>query len=743
MASSSDKKKKKPAAGDSNVSVYCRVRPLLEQGSEACVTVGEDGKTMRVMHGGEEQVFSFDQSFTTTASQQNIFDGVQCEASVRDVLAGYNATVFAYGQTASGKTHTMEGESIDGESAGIIPRAAAALFKGVLAADSDIEFTIKVSFVEIYMERIRDLLDTFGTKNSNLRIREGDAGIYVSGCTEAFVTNEQELLRKLAEGARARSTAATGMNEGSSRSHSVLMVLVTQRNTKSQALRVGKLVLVDLAGSEMVRKTHAQGQQLEEAKTINKSLSALGHVINALTDGSPHVPYRDSKLTRMLQDSLGGNAKTALIVNVSAAASNASETISTLRFGQRAKAVHNKPKVNETKSVDELTALLHKAEAAIDMQASYISALEAQMGISGDAAVGAAPPSMDVLALQRRVAELTDQLDEERSESKRGADEVASLTTLLHDKDRLLADADDVMREAQERLVSVVGEKDAALASAAAARDELREEADQRSRADFEKAELALRLEKIGAVDAGLRREAATDAATMKVAGASARGEAGVFDDDFLAPDPDQPPPAPAGAAAERSNAAAAAAQRQLAEMRHQRDKLVADVSETHDERERLEAALDAATRDVEAVAASRERQHTRSLQRRLEQLVAVHRQLLRKYAALELTLSEATKKIALRDERIRTLEINSKLHSQRCAAQLGRLEVTLKEVQLGQSKQLPKRAATAAEPPDAVRTIRGGAGARAAAPAKDDSPTPGSSDRRASWWRRSSDASG
>ena len=151
----------------------------------------------------------------------------------------------------------------------------------------------------------------------------------------------------MATGAINRATAATGMNAGSSRSHSVFTVTVYQRNTVNNVQKTGKLILVDLAGSEMVKKTNATGQQLDEAKTINKSLSALGLVINALTDDKmTHVPYRDSKLTRVLQDSLGGNSKTVLIVACSPSAYNASETVSTLRFGARAKNIENKAKVN-------------------------------------------------------------------------------------------------------------------------------------------------------------------------------------------------------------------------------------------------------------------------------------------------------------------------------------------------------------------------------------------------------------
>ena len=275
----------------------------------------------------------------------------------------------------------MEGSDIhDPSKKGIIPRTVEALFAGVSEADESIEFCFKASYVEIYCEKVRDLLDNHRVK-TNLMIREDKTkGIYIAGVTEEYVTSEDELLGIMSSGAVNRAVAATGMNEGSSRSHSVFSITVSQRDVSTATSKEGKLVLVDLAGSETVRKTNATGQQLEEAKTINKSLSALGQVINALTDEkATHVPYRDSKLTRILQDSLGGNAKTALIINCSPSSFNAVETVSTLRFGTRAKSITNKVIKNETRSVEELEALLLKAERAIDTQQGHILALSAQL----------------------------------------------------------------------------------------------------------------------------------------------------------------------------------------------------------------------------------------------------------------------------------------------------------------------------------------------------------------------------
>ena len=367
--------------GDVSVKVYCRVRPQnaieTKRGGKPCVKVKGEQVTVKTREQGDH-TFTFDTIFGPDSTQEAVYGAVGLPI-VEAVLQGYNATIFAYGQTGSGKTHTMSGPSMDDPvQKGIIPRTITSLFEGCENASEEMEFTLQVGFLEIYLERIRDLLDP---QNVNLQIREKkDKGVYVEGVTALYVTSEKEMFDLMVEAATNRQTAATGMNEGSSRSHSVSIITVTQKNTTTQSVKEGKLYLVDLAGSEMVRKTGATGQQLEEAKMINKSLSALGQVINALTDKlSSHIPYRDSKLTRVLQDSLGGNAKTALVINVSPSSYNASEILSTLRFGNRAKSIKNQARVNQMRSIEELEALLKRAEKAIDMQQGYITMLEEQL----------------------------------------------------------------------------------------------------------------------------------------------------------------------------------------------------------------------------------------------------------------------------------------------------------------------------------------------------------------------------
>ena len=364
------------------IKVVARFRPQnkieLSAGSEQIVEfTGED--TCTVSSNESSGAFTFDRVFPTDARQQDVFD-YSIRNTVDDVLAGYNGTVFAYGQTGSGKTYTMMGADIgDPEAKGIIPRIVEQIFDRIMKSDSSIEFMVKVGYMEIYMEKIRDLLVPH---NDNLPIHEDkQRGVYVKGLHEFYVGSIEEVYMMLDKGGQARAVAATNMNQESSRSHSIFVIEVTQKNESGSA-RSGRLFLVDLAGSEKVGKTGASGQTLEEAKKINKSLSSLGNVINALTDSkSTHIPYRDSKLTRILQESLGGNSRTTLIVNCSPSSYNDAETISTLRFGERAKTIKQKAKINEELSPAQLKAMLKKAQSQVDTFESYIKSLESEVGV--------------------------------------------------------------------------------------------------------------------------------------------------------------------------------------------------------------------------------------------------------------------------------------------------------------------------------------------------------------------------
>ncbi|KAG8628731.1 hypothetical protein KVT40_002596 [Elsinoe batatas] len=366
------------------IKVVARFRPQnkIELGSGGKPIVefdSEDTCKVQSKEGGSGS-FTFDRVFGMDSRQQDIFD-YSIRSTVDDILNGYNGTVFAYGQTGAGKSYTMMGSDInDPDAKGVIPRITEQIFASIMASESNIEYTVRVSYMEIYMERIRDLLIP---ENDNLPVHEEKSkGVYVKGLYEVYVSSVNEVYGILEQGGNARAVAATNMNQESSRSHSIFVITITQKNMETGSAKSGQLFLVDLAGSEKVGKTGASGQTLEEAKKINKSLSALGMVINSLTDGkSTHVPYRDSKLTRILQESLGGNSRTTLIINCSPSSYNDAETISTLRFGVRAKAIKNQARINQELSPAELKALLRKAQTQVVTYEEYISRLEGEVGI--------------------------------------------------------------------------------------------------------------------------------------------------------------------------------------------------------------------------------------------------------------------------------------------------------------------------------------------------------------------------
>jgi len=318
--------------------------------------------------------FNFDRVFDPNSYQQEVYD-FSAKNIVESVLEGFNGTIFAYGQTSSGKTHTMQGVIDNPEKEGIIPRMIRHLFNFIVNSSSDTEYIVKVSMIEIYMEKIKDLIDP---ERTNLNVREDKAkGIYIEDLSEHYVVSEDEVLDIMKHGSDNRSVAATNMNEHSSRSHSIFIMTIHQNNVKDLSAKTGKLYLVDLAGSEKISKTGATGLTLEEAKTINRSLTTLGMVINSLTDGkSTHIPYRESKLTRVLQESLGGNAKTCLIITCSPSIYNEAETLSTLRFGLRAKKIKNKPKINKETTVAELKIEIDKMDKIINKLNRRIRQLE-------------------------------------------------------------------------------------------------------------------------------------------------------------------------------------------------------------------------------------------------------------------------------------------------------------------------------------------------------------------------------
>ncbi|KAI8866857.1 kinesin-domain-containing protein [Ramicandelaber brevisporus] len=366
-----------------SLDVVCRFRPPNKQelANGADIIVGFEDESEVKVNGPEFQCsFSFDRIFPPGTTQSEIYN-YSIQTTLADVFNGYNGTVFAYGQSGAGKSFTMMGADIDNEQLrGIIPRISENIFRTIMESPPTVEYTVKVSYMEVYMERIRDLL---APQNDNLPIHEDkQRGVYVKGLMEVYVSSVNEVYEVLKKGSDARIVSATNMNAESSRSHSILLYTVTQKNLADGKTKMGRLFLVDLAGSEKVGKTGASGQTLEEAKKINKSLTSLGMVINALADGkSSHIPYRDSKLTRILQESLGGNSRTTLIINCSPCVFNEAETVSTLRFGMRAKTIKNKAKINQDLSPAELKALLKRAKSETVTYQQYIQLMEGELKI--------------------------------------------------------------------------------------------------------------------------------------------------------------------------------------------------------------------------------------------------------------------------------------------------------------------------------------------------------------------------
>ncbi|GMH37672.1 hypothetical protein BSKO_05545 [Bryopsis sp. KO-2023] len=323
-----------------NIRVFCRVRPMGTTGDQSlgCVECGSEGE-LAIQGGskdGKSKIFNFDKVFDMPSTQDLVYSETQ--PLIRSVLDGYNVCIFAYGQTGSGKTHTMSGSDVENYSGrGINYRALDDLFDIKKTRSDEVTYEIKVTMLEIYNEVLRDLLLEPGkNKNNKLEIRNTEkSGLNVPDAVQRSVECTEDVLDLMDTGSKNRAVGGTKMNDRSSRSHSVLTVVVSGHNHMTEMKTHGCLHLVDLAGSERVGRTEASGERLEEAKHINKSLSALGDVMSALAAKSSHVPFRNSKLTQLLQESLMGQAKAMMFMHIAPEESSRGETLSTLMFGQR------------------------------------------------------------------------------------------------------------------------------------------------------------------------------------------------------------------------------------------------------------------------------------------------------------------------------------------------------------------------------------------------------------------------
>uniref|UniRef100_A0A8C2BX85 Kinesin-like protein n=1 Tax=Cyprinus carpio TaxID=7962 RepID=A0A8C2BX85_CYPCA len=408
-------------SAECNIRVLCRFRPLnhseILRGDKYIPTFQGDDT---VSIGGKPYVF--DKVFPTNCTQEQVYNTC-AKQIVKDVLGGYNGTIFAYGQTSSGKTYTMEGKLHDPDGRGIIPRIAEDIFNHIYTMDENLEFHIKVKIT---------------------------ASLAVLGCTERFVSSPEEVMDVIDEGKANRHVAVTNMNEHSSRSHSIFLINIKQEHVETEQKLCGKLYLVDLAGSEKVSKTGAEGAVLDEAKNINKSLSALGNVISALAEGTKtHVPYRDSKMTRILQDSLGGNCRTTMFICCSPSAFNDAETKSTLMFGQRAKTIKNTASVNLELTAEQWKRKYEKEKEKNKNLKENIQRLEAELNRwHNGVEISLDNQSLDVceripeehkLKYEEEIRTLYKQLDDKDDEINLQCQLVEKLKEQMLDQEELLA----------------------------------------------------------------------------------------------------------------------------------------------------------------------------------------------------------------------------------------------------------------------------------------------------------------
>ncbi|KAL4146426.1 hypothetical protein PRNP1_012290 [Phytophthora ramorum] len=626
-----------------NVRVCCRVRPqnakeLTMASAQRCVFT-EDNSIEVKTSDGTPQKFTFDHVFGEEDGQKSVFESVALPV-VQDIMDGYNATVFAYGQTSSGKTYTMEGANIDHEELrGIIPRTATEIFNNVMAADENMEFIVKVSYIEIYMERIRDLLDPYKSK-VNLQVREdAQRGIFVEGMTEMCVTSDEELLAAMRAGAANRAVAATGMNEGSSRSHSVFMVTLFQRNLENQA-------------------TKAAEKKIAKQQT--------------------HIIALEARLAgREMPD---GEGDLAGIADIS---------------------VSNEPQPAER---DENAG-------------TSVGAVDIELDLS-DATTAVSPPSPSARAgralteLQEKVTELEEELMDEKQESMRRGEEICMLTAKLEDHiqaletQRVLSEELQRVKELQEKTLEEKIRQRETLYS------EVRTDFD---RLNFDHKELLIHAETLQSEYDALLQDTPAQVGGGKLAAAAEK----IAHADQQSTEEKLQNTAGEGAAegeqksgdeGDKESTDGTESQQYLdlkakyaaleGELREYEKEYLALKHTTDHEKARLQEDVErkvAQIRDLEAQAdragastgeggstpssptgssssssgmSARERQHMRSIQQKLEQLVAVHRQLLRKYASLELELSEAKKKLALRDERIKQVEANNRIMAGNMRAQ-------------------------------------------------------------------------
>ncbi|WJX56666.1 hypothetical protein P8452_42306 [Trifolium repens] len=434
-----------------NIRVFCRCRPLNKgEMSAGCTTVvdfdaSKDG-CLGILTTGSTKKFRFDRVYTPKDDQVDVF--ADASPMVISVLDGYNVCIFAYGQTGTGKTFTMEGTE---QNRGVNYRTLEHLFRVSKERSETFSYDISVSVLEVYNEQIRDLLAT-GPTSKRLEIKQNSEGYHhVPGVVEAKVDNICDVWNVLQAGSNARAVGSNNVNEHSSRSHCMLCIMVKAKNLMNGECTKSKLWLVDLAGSERLAKTDVQGERLKEAQNINRSLSALGDVISSLAAKSSHIPYRNSKLTHLLQDSLGGDSKTLMFVQISPSDQDVGETLSSLNFATRVRGVELGPvkKQIDTSELQKTKAMLEKARSECRSKDESMKKLEESLQIIENKAKGKDHVHKN---LQEKIKELEGQIELKTSTQNQSEKQISQLCEKLKGKEETCCTLQQKVKELEKKI---------------------------------------------------------------------------------------------------------------------------------------------------------------------------------------------------------------------------------------------------------------------------------------------------
>ncbi|KAL1315700.1 kinesin-like protein KIN-14R isoform X1 [Arachis hypogaea] len=435
-----------------NIRVFCRCRPLNKaEISAGCTTVvdfdaAKDGCLGILATNSSKKSFRFDRVYTPKDDQVDVF--ADASSMVISVLDGYNVCIFAYGQTGTGKTFTMEGTELN---RGVNYRTLELLFDVSKQRSDTFSYDISVSVLEVYNEQIRDLLAT-GSTSKRLEIKQASEGSHhVPGVVEAKVESIKEVWDVLQAGSNARAVGSNNVNEHSSRSHCMLCIMVKAKNLLNGECTKSKLWLVDLAGSERLAKTDVQGERLKEAQNINRSLSALGDVISALAAKSSHIPYRNSKLTHLLQDSLGGDAKTLMFVQISPSDQDLGETLSSLNFATRVRGVELGPvkKQVDTSELQKTKAMLEKARSDCRVKDESIRKLEDSLQSMESKAKGKDSIHRN---LHEKIKELEGQIELKTSMQNQSEKQISQLSEKLKGKEETCTTLQHKVKELEKKM---------------------------------------------------------------------------------------------------------------------------------------------------------------------------------------------------------------------------------------------------------------------------------------------------